>query len=198
MANCGALDAATALAVCSALGRVISLVYIGLASHGTRDHVKRKGALMRRLLGALLVLTTPILLIAGDDDMHKELKALEGKWKVVALEAGGKPLPKEAVPDFLYIVSADGKTIGRTGKSEYQAKMSVDPTKNPRTIDNAHETGQHSGKKQFGIYKMEGGKWIVCMTAPGAAESDRPKSFDTTGTANVVFIFELVKDETKP
>jgi len=54
-----------------------------------------------------------------------------------------------------------------------------------------------AGKKQFGIYKMDGGKWIVCMTAPGAVEANRPKSFDTTGTAYVVFVFEKVEDEKK-
>jgi uncharacterized protein (TIGR03067 family) len=153
---------------------------------------------MRRLIGVLLLLTSPLLLSAGDDEVHKELKALQGKWKAVALEAGGKPLPKESVPDFVFIVGAEGKSTGQMGKIEYQSKVSVDPKKNPKTIDNMHETGLHKGKKQFGIYKVEGGKWIVCMTAPGAAESDRPKSFDTKDTGHVVFIFELLKDGKKP
>src|SRR5262245_25039967 len=150
---------------------------------------------MHRLFSVLLVLTTPLLLCAGDDDAAKELKALEGKWRAVALEAGGKPLPKELVSDFVYIVGQGGKATGQMGKTEYQAKMSVNPKANPKTIDNAHETGASKGKKQFGIYKVEEGKWIVCMTAPGAAESDRPRTFDTTGTRNVVFIFERVRDE---
>ena len=114
--------------------------------------------------------------------MQKELKALQGTWKAVALEAGGTALPRESDPDFLFIVGAEGKATGRMGKIEYQARMSVDPTKDPKTIDNAHETGQDRGKKQFGIYKVEAGKWIVCMTGPGAAEGDRPKTFDTKDT----------------
>jgi uncharacterized protein (TIGR03067 family) len=153
---------------------------------------------MYRSFGVLLVLTTPLLVSAADEDARKEFKALQGKWKAVALEAGGKPLPKESVPDFLFIVGADGKATGKMGKIEYQAKVSVDPTKKPRTIDNVHETGAHKGKKQFGIYKVEGGKWIVCITAPGATESDRPKSFETKDTKNVVFIFEKVKEDKKP
>jgi uncharacterized protein (TIGR03067 family) len=153
---------------------------------------------MHRFLGVLLVLATPLFLIAGEDDVRKELKALQGKWKAVALEAGGKPLPKDAVPDFVFIVGADGKSIGQMGKIEYQAKVSVDPKKDPKTIDNVHETGVSKGKKQFGIYKIEDGKWIVCMTPPGAAESNRPKSFDTKDTGNVVFIFERIKEDKKP
>jgi uncharacterized protein (TIGR03067 family) len=150
---------------------------------------------MQRIICVLIMLAIPLLLTAGDDDVRKELKALEGKWKAVALEAGGKPLPKDVVPDFLFIVGADGKATGQMGKLEYQAKVSVDAKKDPKTIDNVHETGAHKGKKQFGIYKLEGDKWTVCMTPPGAVESDRPKSFDTTDTKSVVFIFERIKED---
>lgn len=153
---------------------------------------------MSRLLSVFLFFAAPLLLTAAEEDVAKELKTLQGTWKAVSLEAGGKAFPKEAVPNFLYIVAEGGKATGRMGQVEYQAKMSVDPTKSPKTIDNAHETGDQKGKRQFGIYKVEDGKWIVCMTAPGVAESNRPKSFDTTGTACVLFTFELVNEEKKP
>jgi uncharacterized protein (TIGR03067 family) len=153
---------------------------------------------MRCLFSVLLVLTTALLVNAGDDDVQKELMALKGTWKAVALEAGGMRLPRDAVPDFLFIVEADGKATGRMGQTEYQAKISVDPAKTPKTITNAHESGQHQGKRQFGVYKVEEGKWIVCMTAPGANESDRPTTFDTKDTRNVVFIFEKVEAGVKP
>jgi uncharacterized protein (TIGR03067 family) len=84
------------------------------------------------------------------------------------------------------------------GQIEYQSTMSLNPNKSPKTITNEHVTGPNRTKKQYGIYKVEDGKWIVCMTAPGVPESDRPKSFDTKGTACVLFTFELIKDEKKP
>ena len=148
---------------------------------------------MQRFISVLVVLAIPLLLAAGDDDVQKEVKALQGKWKAVALEAGGKALPKEAIPDFTYIIGADGKATGKMPQSEYTATMTVNPKKDPKTIDNVHESGAHKGKKQFGIYKLEGDKWTVCMTPPGAAESNRPKDFDTKDTTNVVFVFERVK-----
>jgi len=153
---------------------------------------------MRRASCLLVVFSTPLFLSAGDDEVRKELRALQGAWKAVALEAGGTPLPKEAVPDFTYTVGTDGRAIGKMSKVEYEAKVSVDPRKNPKTIDNVHETGVSKGKKQFGIYKLEGDKWIVCMTPPGAAESDRPRDFTTKDTRNVVFIFERIKEDKKP
>ena len=151
---------------------------------------------MQRIISVLVVLTTPLLLMAGDDDdVRKELKALEGKWKTVALEAGGKPLPKEAIPDFTFVTAAAGKSTGQMGKEEFGFTMTVDPKKNPKTIENLHESGVHKGKKQYGVYKLEGDKFTVCMTPPGAAESDRPKDFTTKDSTNVVFVFERVKED---
>jgi uncharacterized protein (TIGR03067 family) len=56
-----------------------------------------------------------------------------------------------------------------------------------------HESGAEKGKRQYGIYKLEGDKWTVCITGPRATEGDRPKDFITKGTANAVFVFEREK-----
>ena len=154
---------------------------------------------MKRVIGFIFVLVAPLPLCADDEDgVRKELKALEGKWKAVAMEAGGKPFPKESVPDFTFIVAANGKSTGQSPQGEYQATITVDPKKSPKTIDNLHESGAQKGKKQYGIYKLEGDKWTVCMTLPGVAESERPKDFNTTDTATVVFVFERLKEDKKP
>jgi uncharacterized protein (TIGR03067 family) len=153
---------------------------------------------MHRFMCVLFVLAVPVL-AAGrdDDDVRKELKALQGTWKAVALEAGGKPLPKEAVPDFTFAIGADGKSTGKMAKSEYTSTITVNPKKDPKTIDNVHETGDQKGKKQYGVYKLDGDKLTVNMTAPGAAESARPKDFSTKDTPTVVFVFERVKADKK-
>ena len=151
---------------------------------------------MQRFMSVLVVLTTPLLLVADtDDDVKKELKALEGSWKAVALEAGGKPLPIESVPEFTYIIRADGTATGKMPKGEYSGTVIVNPKKDPKTIDNVHETGPQKGKKQYGVYKLEGDKLTVCMTGPGAAESTRPKDFSTKDNACVVFVFERTKKD---
>ena len=102
---------------------------------------------MQRIISVLIVTATPLLLAAGTDDVRKELKALQGTWKAVALEAGGKVLPKEAVPAFTFIIGADGKSTGRSPKGDYAALITVDPKKSPRTIDNLHESGDREGEK---------------------------------------------------
>jgi len=153
---------------------------------------------MKRFIGLIVVLAVPFPLAADEkEDVSKELKALEGKWKAVSMEAAGTPLPKESMPDFTFIVAADGKSTAKMAQAEEQATITVDPKKNPKTIDNLHESGAQQGKKQYGIYKLEGDKWTVCMTRPGVAASDRPKDFTTKDTANVVFVFERVKEGKK-
>jgi uncharacterized protein (TIGR03067 family) len=150
---------------------------------------------MRKLIGVLVVLAAPLLQAAdADDDVKKELKALQGTWKAVAFEAGGAPIPKDGFPEFTFIVGADGKSTARMGKSDTTATITVNPRKDPRTIDNRHESGASKGKMQYGIYKLEGDKWTVCMTPPGAEAIGRPKDFATKGTTNVVFVFERVKE----
>jgi uncharacterized protein (TIGR03067 family) len=148
------------------------------------------------MIGVLILLASPLVLTAGGvDEVRKELKALQGQWKTVAVEAGGKAFPKDAVPDFTFVIGADGKSIGKMPKGEFRATITVNPKKNPKTMDNAHETGDQAGMKQYGVYKLEGDKLTVCMTRAGSAETDRPRDFATKDTTNVLFIFERVKAE---
>ena len=153
---------------------------------------------MYRRICVLVMTTFPVLpAAAADEDVQKEFKALEGKWKAVALEAGGKPLPKDGIPEFTFVIAADGKSTGRTQQGEFQATITVDLKSSPKTIDMLHESGAHKGKRQYGIYKLDGDKWTVCMTPPGAAAGDRPKGFTTKDTPNVVFVFDRVQEDKK-
>lgn len=152
---------------------------------------------MREFICLVAALASPLLQKASAEDAQTELKALVGKWKAVAMEAGGQELPKESVPDFTFTVGAGGKSVAKTPQHDDKAVITVDPKKDPKRIDNLHESGASKGKKQYGIYKLEGDKWTVCMTLPGVEASARPKDFSTKGTANVLFIFERVKEEKK-
>jgi uncharacterized protein (TIGR03067 family) len=151
---------------------------------------------MQRIICVLAVLTTPLLVAAdADDDVRKELKALQGKWKTVGCEEAGKPFPKDAMPDFTIVIAADGKSTGQTPQGEFRFTITVNPKKNPKTIENLHASGEQKGKRQYGIYKLEGDRFTVCMTPPGSAEGDRPKDFTTKDSTNVVFVFERVKED---
>lgn len=149
---------------------------------------------MRRFVTLLFALAIPIA-VSADDDVKKELKVLEGKWKVSAIEANGSAFPKEQTPDFTFIVGADGKCTAQSPQGEFQVNIKLNPKANPKAIDNEHQTGPHQGMKQFGIYKLDGDKWLVCAAQAGGEEKDRPKSFTTKDSGNVLFTFERVKEK---
>jgi uncharacterized protein (TIGR03067 family) len=145
-------------------------------------------------------MTAPLSLSADtdDDDVKKELKALQGSWKTVGLEIAGKSLPKDGLLDFTFEIGADGKSKAKAPQDETLAMITVNPKKTPKTIDNLHETGPEKGKKQYGIYKLEGDKLTVCITRAGSDEADRPKEFTSKDSSNVLFVFERVKEDKKP
>jgi hypothetical protein len=56
---------------------------------------------MVRFICGFILLTAPTVFAAdNNDDVKKELKALEGKWKSVSMEAGGTTLPKDSVQAY--------------------------------------------------------------------------------------------------
>jgi uncharacterized protein (TIGR03067 family) len=134
-----------------------------------------------------------------DPESDKELKALQGKWKAVAIEVAGKPLPRDTFPAFTWVIADDGTSTAQMPAGDFPVAISVDPRKNPKTFVNLHlGRGEYTGQKQYGIYKLEGDKLTVCQAPPGAAESDRPKDFTTKDTVNMVTVFERVKEDNKP
>ena len=154
---------------------------------------------MKLSLYLVVALFVPVSLLADNPSLvDKELGALKGTWKAIAMEAGGQALPKASIPDFTFIVTVSGKATSKSPFGNYQATISVDSQKNPKTIDNLHETGSQQGSKQFGIYRLKDDLWTVCMTPPGAAEEDRPKDFNTKGTANAVIVFKRHEENQAP
>ena len=156
------------------------------------DGLSHQGEAMHQLICLLFLLAMPL---PATDDAREELKSLQGTWQAVALEAMGNPFPKDRVPPFTIVIGTDGKCTGKMGQSEFSFTMTINPRKNPKTIENQHHSGPDKGKKQYGIYKLEGDTFTVCMTPGGAPADKRPKDFNTKGTNNVVFVFERVKAE---
>ena len=181
----------TILAIYERSGDTLRVCY-DLGGKNRPTEFKSKGG------GQLFLVTYKLEAAEKDAAVQSELKALEGKWKNVACEARGLALPSILIPSFTFVAGAEGKCTGKMLEDEFQFIMTVDPKKDPKTTVLLHQTGQDKGKKQYGVYKLEGDKFTVCMTPRGAAESDRPKDFTTKGSRNVLFVFERVKEEDKP
>jgi uncharacterized protein (TIGR03067 family) len=134
---------------------------------------------------------------ADDQAASRELKALAGSWKLVAVETEGQAVPKGDLPVISFTLRPDGTSTVRTPDGEFQTKSVLDPARTPRTLDIEYLGGPLKGQKQYGVYKVEGDRWTVCATPPGGKPEDRPRGFDAKTATGTLVVWERVKDEKK-
>jgi uncharacterized protein (TIGR03067 family) len=134
---------------------------------------------------ALLVVAAGASVRADD----KALQELEGTYKAVVLKKDGKEMPADVVSGFTARFKEDEvnftvkkKEGGEEKVTMHPAKIKVDATKKPATIDIAPLDGPEKGRTFLGIYKIENGElWLVF-----AEKGDRPSDFQ--GEGEVLFV----------
>jgi uncharacterized protein (TIGR03067 family) len=143
-----------------------------------------------------LKITAILLCVAGTiaaDDPKKtdDAEQFKGEWKLVSMKQGGQAAPAELVKGIR--INFDGKDyVNTAGEMVEEGSYTLDATQSPKTIDLDIKKGDDAGKKQLGIYKLEGGK--LKLTVAEAGSKDRPKSLETKdGDNNVEFVFEREK-----
>src|SRR5262249_42109338 len=84
----------------------------------------------------------------------EEMAQLEGEWSMVSGEANGLAMPKELASTGKRVAKDGETTIFIGGKVSFKAKFSIDPTKNPKTIDYIMTEGVTKGMTHLGIYEL--------------------------------------------
>jgi len=132
--------------------------------------------------GGLMVAAFAGVVLADE----KALKELEGTYTVTALEKGGKPAPKEIAEGLKVTIKGDSFILTMTSddkkSEEKKAKIKVDSSKTPGTIDITPSDGPEKDKTFPGIYKSEKGEVTIVFVEKG----DRPKEFKSEGDAMLV------------
>jgi uncharacterized protein (TIGR03067 family) len=95
---------------------------------------------------------------------------LAGEWKATALVRDGDALPPAMLSYGKRTATANEITVKFGPQVILKARYTVDRAKSPMTMD--YELAD--GKRQAGIWKLEGGQLTTCFGAPGAA---RPTEF---------------------
>jgi len=137
------------------------------------------------LAGALLAAAFTGVILAQE----KAIKDLEGTYKVTYMEKVGKVAPKE-LTDTLKVTIKGEEMVVKVGEDEKKAKIKVDASKTPSTIDVSPSEGPEKGKTFPGIYKIEKGELTITFTEKG----DRPKEFKVEGEA---VLLKMKKEEKK-
>jgi uncharacterized protein (TIGR03067 family) len=128
----------------------------------------------RTLLGALTAIVVPVALAADDPAIKKDLEQLQGEWSMVSGSADGQSMPGEMLKQMKRVCTGDVATVTMDGQVFLKAKITLDASKKPKTIDYQMIDGFTKGKKQLGIYEIDGDTFKSSFSAAG---TERPKDF---------------------
>jgi uncharacterized protein (TIGR03067 family) len=130
--------------------------------------------LHKLFLVALAAATISLVQAAGDEATKKDLAQLQGEWTMVSGSADGQSMPDDMLKQMKRVCKGDELTVTMGDRVFLKAKIVLDPSKKPKAIDYEMTEGFSKGKKQFGIYELNGDSFKACFNSAGAG---RPTEF---------------------
>ena len=109
-----------------------------------------------------------------DQAVRKDLAQFQGEWTMVSGTADGQAMPDTLRTTARRVCKGAETTVTVGGQLMLKARFTIDPSKTPRTIDYQMTDGWTKGKKQLGIYELEGDTVKFCFGAP---DGERPADF---------------------
>jgi uncharacterized protein (TIGR03067 family) len=131
---------------------------------------------------ALLIVIAGFL-VAADAKEDKELKNLQGTWKVVSGETGGVKVPADKLKDAVLVIDGDKFIMTDRGKEKEGKTLTfkIDLSKRPKQLD-LTDPKEKDAKPVPCIYALDGDELKLCIPlVPLGKKEDvqRPASFDT-------------------
>jgi uncharacterized protein (TIGR03067 family) len=144
-----------------------------------------------RVLASLVFVFALVAADKAEDAVKKEQAQLEGEWTMLSGEIDGVAMPEE-MRKTAKRVAKDGETAVTVNDRIFmKAKFTIDPAKKPKTIDYTFTDGPTKGKKQLGIYELDGDTVKFCFSAP---DKDRPTEFTTKeGSSRTLSVWKRSK-----
>jgi uncharacterized protein (TIGR03067 family) len=146
----------------------------------------------------------PLVLLAGlagmmisplsaeeNETAKNDLAQLQGEWVMVSGSADGQPMPEAMRKEMKRICKGDETTTTMAGQPYFKAKILLDPSKKPKTIDYQMAEGPTKGQKQLGIYELDADTFKSAFAKPGA---ERPTDFTSKpGDGRTVSVWKREK-----
>ncbi|MBP3956261.1 TIGR03067 domain-containing protein [Gemmata sp. G18] len=144
---------------------------------------------MRALVATVLCLCPVGHAVLTADDKKSDSDLFQGTWEVVKLEQTGQDLA-EVVKALEPTMAFEKNTYTFTlGENVEKGKFTLDPKAKVPTVDYDITEGEQKGKKQVGIYKLDGDTLVLCLSEEGA--DARPTKFKTAADAPEYVMFTL-------
>jgi uncharacterized protein (TIGR03067 family) len=142
------------------------------------------------------VLVAGLLLAANapkEGDAKKDQEGLQGTWKVVSAERGGKA--QDDAKEYTMVFDKDTFTVKKGDELFVKGTFKLDPSKSPKAIDmtvTEAKNEENKGKDIHGIYELDKDALKWCAGEVGG--TDRPKEFATKeGTKELLVSFKKDK-----
>ena len=114
---------------------------------------------LNTLMAISLVAAEP----SKQDLIKKDVAAIQGTWKLVALEYNGKQAPAEIVAALKLIFKDDTLTFTPGEPSFTNYRFKLDPTTKPASFAMTHADGSNKGETEKGIYLLDGDRLKICF-----------------------------------
>ena len=143
------------------------------------------------LLAGLVAIATSLVAAEDNEAVKKDIASLQGEWSMVSGSADGEPMPDAMLKQMKRVCKGDESTTTMGGRVFMKAKITIVPSKKPKTIDYDMTEGFTKGKKQLGIYELDGDTFKSCF---GAAGAERPTDFSSKpGDGRTVSVWKREK-----
>jgi uncharacterized protein (TIGR03067 family) len=142
-------------------------------------------ATMKTSQNTLLVILAGVATLSAwaeeTDAIKKDMAQLQGEWTMASGSANGYAMPDSMLGQSKRICKGDDLTVIVDGRPFMKAKITIDPTKKPKTIDYHMTDGFTKGKTQLGIYELDGDTFKSCFAGAG---DERPADFTSKAGDN--------------
>jgi uncharacterized protein (TIGR03067 family) len=116
---------------------------------------------------------------------------LEGEWTMLSGAQSGQPMPKDWHKFAKRTATGNRITVTMNGQVMLDVRFTVNRESDPKAIDYVVAAGPAIGKRQYGIYRLDG---ETLTTAIAALGDPRPADFRTqTGDGRLVTSWRRVK-----
>jgi uncharacterized protein (TIGR03067 family) len=123
----------------------------------------------------------------------KELKKLEGKWRLVKAANGDREAEAKECESIHFLFKGAELTMVSGDKMETIRVTAIDATTDPKCIDLTETRRDKTERTVEGIFKLDGDTLQLALSLPKEGKN-RPTGFEKPGERTMVWTLKRVKE----